>query len=160
VILAVLATVLEAMSSLPSEATRLACRLERREDLCPELLAILASESRGAAVGVHVGHARRVAGGVFWRKAVAAGLLRPEACAAHQSTDGGAGWGIRGPHGLAAAYSVHALGECVAPEAVDVPILSAVAAVRRLAVLERRYGLRTPAERARAWRLGVGAARR
>lgn len=97
---------------------------------------------------------------MFWRKAVAAGWLRPERCASHQATDGGAGFGIRGAHGLAAAYSVHVLGECVAPEAIDVPLLSAVAAIRRLRVLAQRYGLRTVEARAEAWRRGVGGARR
>lgn len=154
---ACLAIITAALSLSPADATRLACRLECYEP-CSEVLSLMAVESRGVAVGVHTGHARRVKGGVFWRKAVAAGLLHPERCERHQSTDGGAGWGIRGAHGLAAAYSVHVLGECVRPEAIDVPLLSAVAAVRRLRVLARRYGLRTPEARAEAWRRGVGHA--
>lgn len=153
---ACLALIAAALSLAPADATRLACRLERYAD-CGEVLALMAAESRGQAVGVHTGHARRVNGGVFWRKAVAAGLLHPERCAAHQATDGGFGWGIRGAHGLAAAYSVSVLGECVGPEAIDVPLLSAVATIRRLRVLARRYGLRTPEARAEAWRRGVGA---
>ena len=146
-----------ALSLRPADATRLACRTERYAD-CGEVLALMQAESRGQAVGVHTGHAARVSGGVFWRKAVAAGLLHPERCAAHQSTDNGFGWGIRGAHGLAAAYSVHVLGECVAPEAIDVPLFSAVATIRRLRVLARRYGLRTAEARAVAWRQGVGHA--
>ena len=153
-----IAAILAALSPSPADATRLACRLERYH--CAEVLAILEVESRGQAVGVHTGHAARKPGGVFWRAAVAAGWLHPESCAAHQATDNGAGWGIRGAHGLAAAYSVHVLGECVGPEAIDVPLLSAVATIRRLRVLARRYGLRTVAERAEAWRRGVGAAQR
>lgn len=153
---ALAAVILAALALPPVDATRLACRLERYEP-CSELLAILAVESRGQAVGVHTGHAKRKPGGVFWRAAVAAGWLHPERCASHQSTDNGVGWGIRGAHGLAAAYSVHVLGECVGPEAIDVPLLSAVAAVRRLRVLARRYGLRTVEARAEAWRRGVGA---
>lgn len=148
------AVILAALSLRPADATRLACRTERYEP-CGEVLALMQTESRGQAVGVHTGHARRVPGGVFWRRAVAAGLLHPECCAAHQSTDGGAGWGIRGAHGLAAAYSVHVLGECVAPEALDIPFLSAVATIRRLRVLARRYGLRTVEARAAAWRRGI-----
>ena len=151
-----IATICTALSLGPADATRLACRLEHYED-CGEVLALMRVESRGVAVGVHTGHHARVRGGVFWRRAVAAGLLHPERCAAHQSTDGGAGWGIRGPHGLAAAYSVHVLGECVGPEAADVPLLSAVMTIRRLRVLARRYGLRTARERAEAWRRGVGS---
>ena len=149
------AAILAAMSLGPADATRLACRTERYAG-CGEVLALMQAESRGQAVGVHTGHAARVSGGVFWRKAVAAGLLHPERCAAHQSTDNGYGWGPRGAHGLAAAYSVHVLGECVAPEALDVPLFSAVATIRRLRVLARRYGLRTAEARAVAWRRGVG----
>lgn len=145
-----------ALSLGPTDATRLACRLERYEP-CGEVLALMQVESRGQAVGVHTEHGPRVSGGVLWRKAVAAGLLHPERCAVHQSTDGGAGWGIRGAHGLAAAYSVAHLGECVGPEALDVPLVSAVATIRRLRVLARRYGLRTVGERAEAWRRGVAA---
>lgn len=65
-------------------------------------------------------------------------------------------WGIRGAHGNAAAYAVRHLGKCVAPEAIDVPYLSAVVTVRRLRDLERRYGKRTAEARAMAWRVGVG----
>lgn len=150
-----LATICAALSLGPADATRLACRLEHYED-CGEVLALMRVESRGVAVGVHTGRHARVPGGVFWRRAVAAGLLHPERCAAHQSTDGGAGWGIRGAHGLAAAYSVHVLGDCVGPEAADVPLLSAVMTIRRLRVLTGRYGLRTERERAEAWRRGIG----
>lgn len=150
-----LATILAALSLAPVDATRLACRVERYEP-CSEVLAIVAAESRGQAVGVHTGHAARVAGSVFWRKAVAAGLLHPERCEVHQQTDGGEGWGIRGAHGLAAAYSVHVLGECVDPAALDIPLVSAVATIRRLRVLARQYGLRTVEARAAAWRRGVG----
>ena len=149
-----LATIAAALSLAPADATRIACRVERYAD-CGEVLALMRAESRGVAVGVHTGHGARVPGGVFWRRAVEAGLLHPERCAAHQSTDNGFGWGIRGAHGLAAAYSVHVLGECVAPEALDVPLWSAVATIRRLRVLARRYGLRTVEARARAWREGV-----
>lgn len=151
-----IAAILAALSLATADATRLACRVERYEP-CGEVLAIVAAESRGQAVGVHTGHAARVAGAVFWRKAVAVGLLHPERCAVHQQTDGGAGWGIRGAHGLAAAYSVHVLGECVDPAALDIPLVSAVATIRRLKVLARRYGLRTVEARAVAWRRGVGA---
>ena len=153
-----LSAIAYALSLGPADATRLACRLERYAD-CGEVLAILRVESRGESVGVHTGHHARVRGGVFWRRAVESGLLHPERCGRHQSTDLGEGWGIRGPHGLAAAYSVHVLGDCVGPEAADVPLLSAVMTVRRLRVLRDRYGLRRAGQRAEAWRRGVGRAR-
>jgi len=150
-----LAAIVCALSLGPADATRLACRLERWPD-CGEVIAILRVESRGVAVGVHTRHARRVRGAVFWRRAVEAGLLHPERCGRHQQADGGEDWGIRGPHGLAAAYSVHVLGDCVGPESADVPLLSAVMTIRRLRVLRDRYGLRTAGGRAEAWRRGVG----
>ncbi len=153
-----LAAIACALSLGPADATRLACHLERYDD-CDEVLAVLRVESRGEAVGVHTRHHGRVSGTVFWRRAVEAGLIHPERCGRHQQTDGREGWGIRGPHGLAAAYSVHALGECVGPEAADVPLLSAVMTVRRLRVLRDRYDLRTAEERTEAWRRGVGRGR-
>lgn len=149
-----LATLAAALSLGPVDATRLACRLERYAD-CGEVLRIVAVESRGVAVGVHTGHHARVGGAVFWRAAVRVGWLRPDRCERHQQTDGGAEWGIVGAHGLAAAYSVRHLGECVGPEAMTVPLLSAVATIRRLRDMARRYGLRTPEARAEAWRRGV-----
>jgi hypothetical protein len=150
-----LAAIIAALSLGPTDATRLACRLERYEP-CSEILAILAVESRGLPVGAHVGHHARVSGAVFWRAAVKAKWLHPESCARHQQTDGGVGWGIVGPHGLAAAYSVRHLGECVGPEATAVPLLSAVMTIRRLREMARRYGLRTVEARAETWRRGVG----
>lgn len=63
---------------------------------------------------------------------------------------------VRPPHGHAAAFAVGYLGPCVAPEALDVPIVSAWAAAKRLAALRQRYGRRTARERAHAWRHGVG----
>lgn len=146
---------LAALLLSPPDATRLACRLERYEP-CSELLDIMRVESRGVAVGEHTAHARRVSGGVFWRRAVEAGLLHPEKCEVHQSTDRGEGWGPRGAHGLVAAYSVHLLGECVPAAALDVPLVSAVVTARRLRALRSRYGLKTVDARARAWRVGVG----
>ncbi len=141
----------------PLDATALAahvCGLQRFED---EALAIVRSESRNIAVGVHVGHTARVEGHVFWRRAVDRGLLNLGECEYHTpGEDGGAGWGIRGAHGLAAAYSIHHLGWCVRPEAVDVPYLSAVMMLKRLRVLESRYHLRTPEARTHAWVHGVG----
>lgn len=150
-----LAAIAAALSLGPVDATRLACRLERYED-CGEVLRIVAVESRGVAVGVHTGHHARVGGAVFWRAAVRVGWLRPDRCERHQQTDGGFGWGPRGAHGAVAAYSVRWLGECVGPEALDVPLLSAVVTIRRLRDLARRYGLRTPEARSEAWRRGVG----
>ena len=141
----------------PHDATVLAAHVEGLQRFEVEALSILASESRGQAIGVHRGHHGRVRGCVFWRAAVDAGWLHLGECEHHNPGDDHCErWGIRGAHGLAAAYSVRHLGECVPAEAVDVPYLSAVVTVRRLRELERRYGLRTAEARAKAWRVGVG----
>ena len=141
----------------PHDATVLAAHAEGLARFEDEALAFLASESRGERVGIHRPHHRRVRGCVFWRAAVDAGWLHLGACEHHTPGDDYCErWGIRGPHGLAAAYSVRHLGACVAAEAVDVPYLSAVVTVRRLRDLERRYGLRTTEARAKAWRVGIG----
>lgn len=138
----------------PLDASVAAAHLERRPELAAEVRQLARVESRGVAVGVHRGHARRISGRRFFELAARANYLAPETCEAHHVGDGDR-WGIRGAHGLAAAYSVRYLGACVAPEVLDEPLVSAVVAVRRLVVLERVYGLRTPAERAEAWRRGV-----
>lgn len=140
----------------PHDATVLAAHAEGLQRFEDEALAILASESRGVAVGVHRPHRGRVRGCVFWRAAVDVGWLHLGECEHHTPGDDYcARWGIRGAHGLAAAYSVRHLGVCVPAEVFDVPYLSAVVTVRRLRELERRYGLRTTGERLRAWRIGI-----
>lgn len=141
----------------PHDATVLAAHVEGLQRFEGEALAILASESRGERVGVHRPHRGRVRGCVFWRAAVDAGWLRLGECEHHAPGDDHCErWGIRGAHGNAAAYAVRHLGACVPAEALDVPYLSAVATVRRLRELERRYGVRTAEGRARAWVVGVG----
>ena len=141
----------------PRDATVLAARVEGLQRFEGEALAILASESRGERVGVHRPHHGRVRGCVFWRAAVDAGWLHLGECEHHTPGDNYCErWGIRGAHGNAAAYAVRHLGGCVAPEALDVPYLSAVVTVRRLWELERRYGKRTAEAREKAWRVGVG----
>lgn len=159
--IAALALLLQLLQLEPRAATVLAARLLGARDLEPELLRLVEVESRGVRVSVHTRHGPRVRGRVFWDAAVRARWLRPDLCDEHMLADDSASeWGIRGVHGHAAAYAVRYLGECVPAAAVDVPFISAIAAVRRLRELERRYGLRDPAARARAWRLGVRSARR
>ena len=141
----------------PVDATVLAAHATGHVRFIDEALAIVASESRGRRLGVHRPHRGRVAGYRFWRRGVESGALRLGECEHHvPGDDGAAGWGVRGAHGNAAAYAVRYLGSCVAAEALDVPYLSAVATLRRLRALERRYGLRAAEARAEAWRVGVG----
>lgn len=139
----------------PVDASIVAARILGAPGWTSEVLDILDVESRGVAVGIHRGGARRRSGASFWRQAVAAGELAPRRCEAHRRGDGER-WGVRGPYGLVAAYSVRHLGECVAPELLDVPVISAVVVVRRLEILERKYGLKTRQARAHVWRHGVG----
>lgn len=63
-------------------------------------------------------------------------------------------FGVRGMHGLMAAYSVRYLGPCVAPEALDIPFLSAVAATRRAEAMCARSGKCSKSERLTLW-IGV-----
>lgn len=147
----------------PVDATVIAARVVGLQRYQAEALAIVASESRGVAVGIHGegDDIRRVRGLTFYRAGIKAGLVRLGECEHHTpGDDGAAGWGIRGAHGNAAAYAVHTLGACIHPAALDVPYLSAVATLYRLRALDRKYGLRTAEARALAWRVGVGAARR
>lgn len=145
----------------PHEATVLAAHVHGLQRYETEALRIVKTESRGQAIGVHGDKAGRTRGYVFWRAGIKAGLVRLGECEYHVPGDDGAeGWGIRGAHGNAAAYSVHLLGDCIDPSALDVPFLSAVVTLRRLRALERKHGLATAEARALAWRVGVGAARR
>ena len=82
-----------------------------------------------------------------------AGLL--SSCDLHALGDGDR-WGVRGTHGNIGAYAVADLGVCVAPEALDVPILSAIATAKRLGRLVTKYKRRTAEARSHVWRHGVG----
>lgn len=147
----------------PREAVTLAARLEHED--AAMLLRLCSVESGGCRrVGVHA-RARpdvpRRGGLSAWMRAVRAGWLRPGDAAAggcpwHAQGDA-AGWGVRGPLGLVAAYNVRRLGPCVGSAALDVPFLAAVAAARHLRALRRTV----PADRVLfAWRVGVGVERR
>lgn len=145
----------------PHEATVLAAHVHGLQRYETEALRIVKTESRGQAIGVHGDKAGRTRGYVFWRAGIKAGLVRLGECEYHvPGDDGAAGWGIRGAHGNAAAYAVHTLGACIHPAALDIPYLSAVATLYRLRALDLKYGLRTAEDRALAWRVGVGAAKR
>ena len=144
----------------PREAVTLAARLEHVDEAT--LMRLCVVESGGCRrVGVHSRARPNVArrpGLGAWVKAVRVGILRPsDACPHHQQSDAPARWGVRGPFGLVAAYHLHRLAPCAAPEALDVPFLAAVVAARHVRQLRRMV----PADRvADAWRLGVGRVRR
>ena len=144
----------------PRDAVTLAARLEHMDEAT--LMRLCVQESGGCRrVGIH-SRARpnvvRRPGLGAWVKAMRAGIVRPsEECPHHQQSDDPERWGVRGPFGLVAAYHLHRLAPCAAPEALDVPLLAAVVAARHVQQLRRMV----PADRvADAWRLGVGRVRR
>lgn len=144
----------------PRESVVLAARLEHVDEAT--LMRLCVIESGGCRrVGVHASARPNVArrpGLGAWVRAVRAGIVRPsEECPQHQQSDDPERWGVRGPMGLVAAYHLHRLAPCVAPETLDVPFLAAVVAARHVRQLRRMV----PADRvADAWRLGVGRVRR
>ena len=144
----------------PHDAVTLAARLERADEAT--LMHLCVIESGGCRrVGIHARARPNVArrpGLGAWVKALRAGIVRPsEDCPHHQQSDDPERWGVRGPFGLVAAYHLHRLAPCAAPEALDVPLLAAVVAARHVQQLRRMV----PADRvADAWRLGVGRVRR
>lgn len=137
----------------PVEASIVGAKIAGVPGLASELLDICEVESECRPIGIHRDGPPRISGLRFYRLARAKQLL--DDCPAHALGDADR-WGIRGAHGLAAAYSVYWLGECVPPEAIDVPLLSAIVTARRLGVLASRYRKRTAKTRAHAWRHGVG----
>lgn len=99
-----------------------------------ELRRVSFRESRHQRLAEHGGP--NMAGRRFYRRAVAVGWLAP--CQESDDSAEQDRWGIRGPFGLAAAYHVRHLGDCVDAAAVDVPIVGAVLAARAWVELRRR----------------------
>jgi hypothetical protein len=121
-----------AMASSPSASAHTAAAAVGEPGMEVELLRICKRETVGPgrgecrAVSVHAidsGHSR----GVHTR-AVAVGWLSP-GCQPY----GGGGWSTRGPWGLMAAYNLKWVGvPCLPPWVLDVPLVSATAAARKL----------------------------
>lgn len=92
-------------------------------------------ETRGVALGVHVGDAHlthRV-----WRQANRVGWLEP------WCQGDGLGWSSRGAWGLMAAYHVRFLGRCAPAWVFDVPLVSAYVAAKKI----REHCAKPPARR-------------
>lgn len=99
-----------------------------RPDLGPVLARVAIRESKlDPETHVHAGDSW--ASHRVWKRAVVRGLLDPEC------QPDGDGWSTRGVLGLMAAYSLRYVPEleCAAPEVLDHPGVSAVAAARRAA---------------------------
>lgn len=137
----------------PVKASLVGARLAGWPGMASEVIDICESESLCEPIGIHRNKIARVRGREVWERAVEAGRL--EACDQHALGDGER-WGVRGVHGNIGAYAVADLGVCVAPEALDVPLLSAIVTTKRLGRLVTRYRRRTVETRAHAWRHGVG----
>ena len=56
-------------------------------------------------------------------------------CPWHVGPDDPERFSVRGSFGLSAAYSLRFLGPCLPPELLDIPVISAFAAARRMGVL-------------------------
>lgn len=125
-----------ALALPPVPAARVAAKLY---DVPPaELVYITRRESSARWIGVHPRDASMSL--VAWRNAVRVGWLRPAECAAHRYRDGQ--WHTRGAFGLSAAYNLRYLGTCAPPEALDVPLLAAIAAARKWRRICERPGKR------------------
>jgi hypothetical protein len=134
----------------PTVASTLGALLTGQPELAPELVAICERESHCRPVGIHVKDAS--AGKLMRRKALRAGWLDRN-CPFHSGSP--RRFSTRGVHGISAAYSLRFLGSCLPPEALDIPLLSAIAASRRAAYQCRRYDACNQQERHRMW-MGAG----
>lgn len=144
----------------PEPASRAGAAMVGRPDLADELVAICRRESPGSgcdeAVGLHPPTKNPVQ--AMYRKAVAKGWLGT--CPINTARDhhDRERFGVRGVHGLSAAYSLWHLGPCLAPELLDLPFMSAVVAARRATYQCEAPHLRACTRQARH-RLWVGAAK-
>jgi hypothetical protein len=119
--------------------------------LAQELVATCRRESHCRLVGGHEQDAST--GAVMRRKAMAVGWLDEE-CGWHAGA--GRRFSTRGVHGMSAAYTLRFVGECLPPEVLDVPFVSALAAARRMQAQCRDHGACSRAARHRLW---MGAAK-
>jgi hypothetical protein len=144
----------------PEPATRAGAAMAGRSDLAGELVAICRREAPGGAceLTIEAHETDREAAAGMYRKAVTKGWLGT--CALNTALDARdrERFGVRGVHGLSAAYSLWHLGPCLAPELLDVPFLSAVIAAKRATFQCEAPHLRACTREARR-RLWVGAAK-
>jgi len=144
----------------PEPATRAGAAMAGRPDLARELVDICRRESPGndcaTLVGSHPPTANRAR--AMYRKAIQRGWLATCPLNTASDTADQDRFGVRGAHGLSAAYSLWHIGDCLAPEVLDVPFLSAVIAARRATYQCEAPHLRACSREARR-RLWVGAAK-
>lgn len=120
-------------------------------ELRAELKRVCRRESACNWIGTVTWHEGDAAGGrKRWRAAVARGLLKPDACPEHELGEA-ARWTSYGAFGVAAAWTVRYLGECVGPSALDDPRRAARAAVLWIESLCRRHGACDCESRTKWW---------
>jgi len=123
-ILEILAWISTALHPVPS--AHLASRVVGEPGMEVELLRICRRESRCQRVGIHAVDAW--ASPRVYTRAVEAGWVSP-GCQPYQPGE----WSSRGAWGLMAAYNLKWAGvQCLPPLALDVPLVSAVIAARKL----------------------------
>ena len=123
----------------PLEGTKAGAILAGHPEFEAELVSICKRESPGSdcrrRVGVHPNNYVSDVRSAYTKAISLKYLYLHPACPEHvidlNSPAELLRFGVRGNHGLMAAYSVRFLGPCVAPEALDFPVLSAIAATRR-----------------------------
>lgn len=145
---------LRLLSMEPREATELAAVAAGSPGFAAELVSICKRESPGhdcsRRVSIHHNDPPKAVRS-FYRKATARGWIDPVGCELHAGlpmTE----FAVRGSHGLAAAYSLHYLGPCVSPAALDIPYFSAYAATMRAAAMCRKHSACDRDQRHRLWR--------
>lgn len=106
--------------------------------LAVKLVRICRRESRCQPISIHTVDERK--GWAAWRNAVRVGRLDPNRCIWHGRGSIGR-WSTRGSWGTMAAYTVDYLADCYPPELLDVPIVGALAAARRLQGSRKRRGV-------------------
>ncbi|MBK6923290.1 MAG: hypothetical protein IPH07_38230 [Deltaproteobacteria bacterium] len=130
----------------PRASSAIAALLVGQPSLATELTHICRRESHCRVVAAHPADAW--AGASMRRNAIRVGWLDPRCPFHHGDPER---FSTRGTHGLSAAYSLRFLGDCLPPEVLDVPMVSAIAAARRAQAQCRHHGACTVEARHRLW---------
>jgi hypothetical protein len=131
------ALLLLALCLPPEPASHVAAWIVGAPQLGPELVRICRRESACAAIGIHERDAHY--GRTAYRRAIRVGLLQPQHCMVHRYRGPAQRWSTRGPWGTIAAYTLGYMGPCLPPEVLDIPLLGAIAAAKRLQAAHRRH---------------------
>lgn len=118
-----------------------------RPDLGRELVHICMRESRCQDVGPHA--IDRKWSRTMWERAVKVGWLQPKKCKHHRYRAAKT-WSVSGPWGLSRAYHLRFVG-CVPARWLDVPIVGAYAAMKKMLNACRVYGACDQKSRHRVW---------